>query len=120
MPQVLAAAEIVLSRSGAGTVWESAACGLPMVLVPLSGSSSRGDQVENARFFERAGAAVTLLGSDVNPENLVKIIASIASDDEKRAAMAAASARSGKTGGAQVASATLIAEAICGYIEKYK
>ncbi|GHT52265.1 UDP-N-acetylglucosamine--N-acetylmuramyl-(pentapeptide) pyrophosphoryl-undecaprenol N-acetylglucosamine transferase [Spirochaetia bacterium] len=115
MPQVLATAEIVLSRSGAGTVWESAACGLPMVLVPLSGSGTRGDQVENARLFERAGAAVTLLGSDANAENLVKIIASIASDDERRAAMAAASVRLGNIDGA-----ALIAEAICGYIEKQK
>jgi UDP-N-acetylglucosamine--N-acetylmuramyl-(pentapeptide) pyrophosphoryl-undecaprenol N-acetylglucosamine transferase len=113
MSQVLAAAEIVLSRSGAGTVSESAACGLPMVLVPLSGSGTRGDQVENARFFERAGAAVALLGPNVNPENLVKIIASIAGDDEKRAAMAAASARLGKADGA-----ALIAEAINGYIIK--
>ncbi|GHT67631.1 UDP-N-acetylglucosamine--N-acetylmuramyl-(pentapeptide) pyrophosphoryl-undecaprenol N-acetylglucosamine transferase [Spirochaetia bacterium] len=108
MPQVLAAAEIVLGRSGAGTVWESAACGLPMVLVPLSGSGTRGDQVENARFFEKAGAAVALLGDDVNPENLVSTIRAIAEDDEKRAAMAAASARLGTADGA-----SLIAEAIC-------
>jgi UDP-N-acetylglucosamine--N-acetylmuramyl-(pentapeptide) pyrophosphoryl-undecaprenol N-acetylglucosamine transferase len=113
MPQVLGAAEIVLGRSGAGTVWESAACGLPMVLVPLSGSGTRGDQVENARFFERAGAAVVLLGADANPENLVKTIIAIAGDDEKRAAMAAASARLGKAD-----SASLIAGAICEYIGK--
>jgi UDP-N-acetylglucosamine--N-acetylmuramyl-(pentapeptide) pyrophosphoryl-undecaprenol N-acetylglucosamine transferase len=113
MPQVLAAAEVVLGRSGAGTVWESAACGIPMVLVPLSGSGTRGDQVENARFFERQGAAVVLLGPDANPENLVKTIAAIAADDEKRAAMAAASGRLGKIDGA-----SLIAKAICEYIEK--
>ncbi|GHV89600.1 UDP-N-acetylglucosamine--N-acetylmuramyl-(pentapeptide) pyrophosphoryl-undecaprenol N-acetylglucosamine transferase [Spirochaetia bacterium] len=113
MPQVLAAAEVVLGRSGAGTVWESAACGLPMVLVPLSGSGTRGDQVENARFFEKAGAAVVLLGSDANPENLVKTLKAIAGDDEKRTAMAAASAALGKIDGA-----SLIAKAICEYIGK--
>jgi UDP-N-acetylglucosamine--N-acetylmuramyl-(pentapeptide) pyrophosphoryl-undecaprenol N-acetylglucosamine transferase len=113
MPQVLAAAEVVLGRSGAGTVWESAACGLPMVLVPLSGSGTRGDQVENARFFEKAGAAVVLLGADANLENLVSAVRAIAGDDEKRAAMAAAAVRLGKADGA-----ALIAEAICGYIEK--
>jgi UDP-N-acetylglucosamine--N-acetylmuramyl-(pentapeptide) pyrophosphoryl-undecaprenol N-acetylglucosamine transferase len=118
MPQVLAAAEIVLGRSGAGTIWESAACGLPMVLVPLSGSGTRGDQVENARFFERAGAAAVLLGPGANPENLASTVASIASDGEKRAAMAAASARLGKADGAETAAASLIAKAICGYIEK--
>jgi UDP-N-acetylglucosamine--N-acetylmuramyl-(pentapeptide) pyrophosphoryl-undecaprenol N-acetylglucosamine transferase len=113
MPQVLAAAEVVLGRSGAGTVWESAACGVPMVLVPLSGSGTRGDQVENARFFERAGAAVVLLGPEANPENLVKTIRVIAGDGEKRAAMAAASGRLGQRDGA-----ALIAEAICDYIGK--
>lgn len=113
MPQVQAAAEVVLGRSGAGTVWESAACGLPMVLVPLSGSGTRGDQVENAHFFEKAGAAVVLLGPDANPENLVKTLKAIAGDDEKRTAMAAASAALGKIDGA-----SLIAKAICEYIGK--
>jgi UDP-N-acetylglucosamine--N-acetylmuramyl-(pentapeptide) pyrophosphoryl-undecaprenol N-acetylglucosamine transferase len=60
MPQVLAAADLVLSRSGAGTVWENATLGKPLVLLPLRGRGTRGDQVENAEFFERAGAALVL------------------------------------------------------------
>ncbi|AEE16579.1 undecaprenyldiphospho-muramoylpentapeptide beta-N-acetylglucosaminyltransferase [Treponema brennaborense] len=60
MPDVLAAADIVLSRAGANSIWECAVLAKPMVLVPLSGAGTRGDQIENARFFEQAGAAVVL------------------------------------------------------------
>jgi UDP-N-acetylglucosamine--N-acetylmuramyl-(pentapeptide) pyrophosphoryl-undecaprenol N-acetylglucosamine transferase len=113
MPAVLAAAEIVLGRSGAGTVWESAACGKPMVLIPLSGSGTRGDQVENARFFEKAGAALVLSSSknEVNVESLSRIIASIACDEEKRKTMAASAEEIGKKNGA-----ALIADSICEFI----
>ena len=95
MPHVLAASELVLGRSGAGTVWECAALGKPMVLVPLS-YSSRGDQVENARFFEKAGAAICLTGVDANGKNLVRIINELADDHLKRTAMAGASQKIGQ------------------------
>ncbi|MDR2370651.1 MAG: UDP-N-acetylglucosamine--N-acetylmuramyl-(pentapeptide) pyrophosphoryl-undecaprenol N-acetylglucosamine transferase, partial [Treponema sp.] len=108
MPDVLAAAELVLSRSGAGTVWESAAAGRPMVLVPLSGRGTRGDQVENARFFEKAGAAVVLSGGDANPDRLAETIASLAAGDARREAMAAASARIGAGDGAALIADILI------------
>jgi UDP-N-acetylglucosamine--N-acetylmuramyl-(pentapeptide) pyrophosphoryl-undecaprenol N-acetylglucosamine transferase len=107
LPHVLAAAELVLGRSGAGTVWESAAAGIPLLLIPLRGSGTRGDQVENARFFEKAGAALVLSGGDIDPPTLVRAVASIAEDENKRNAMAAASKRIGETDGA-----ALIAEAL--------
>jgi UDP-N-acetylglucosamine--N-acetylmuramyl-(pentapeptide) pyrophosphoryl-undecaprenol N-acetylglucosamine transferase len=111
MPHVLAAAELVLGRSGAGTVWESAAAGIPMVLIPLRGSGTRGDQVENARFFEKAGAALVLSGGDVDARTLSRAVASIAEDETKRTAMAAASKRIGETDGA-----ALIADSICAFL----
>jgi UDP-N-acetylglucosamine--N-acetylmuramyl-(pentapeptide) pyrophosphoryl-undecaprenol N-acetylglucosamine transferase len=61
MPDVLKAASLVIGRAGAGTVWECAVCGKPMLLIPLAGSGTRGDQVENARYFEKHGAAVSLV-----------------------------------------------------------
>jgi UDP-N-acetylglucosamine--N-acetylmuramyl-(pentapeptide) pyrophosphoryl-undecaprenol N-acetylglucosamine transferase len=114
MPQVLAAADLVLARSGAGTVWEIATVGKPMVLVPLRGSGTRGDQVENARFFEKAGAAITLLPGEgesgaIPPELLVRVIRDLAEDAEKLSAMAAAAAAIGKTDGAAI-----IAEILAG------
>ncbi len=57
LPDILAAADLVVCRAGANTLWELAALGKPAVLIPLPQSASRGDQIENARFFARAGAA---------------------------------------------------------------
>jgi UDP-N-acetylglucosamine--N-acetylmuramyl-(pentapeptide) pyrophosphoryl-undecaprenol N-acetylglucosamine transferase len=102
MPQVLAAAELVLGRSGAGTVWESAALGKPMILVPLSGSGTRGDQVENARFFEREGAALVLVGDEASGENLAQAVNALAADPGRREAMAEAARRIGSLGGASI------------------
>ncbi|MDR1072684.1 MAG: undecaprenyldiphospho-muramoylpentapeptide beta-N-acetylglucosaminyltransferase [Treponema sp.] len=106
MPHVLAAAELALGRSGAGTVWECAAAGKPMALIPLRGSGTRGDQVENARFFEKAGAAVVVNET----KRLVEIIAVLAADDEKRAAMARASLAVGVRDGARIIADIIAAE----------
>lgn len=72
MPDVLAAADIILGRAGAGTIWESAVLYKPMVLIPLCGSGTRGDQVDNALFFKEKGAAEVLLGKDADKEHLVE------------------------------------------------
>jgi UDP-N-acetylglucosamine--N-acetylmuramyl-(pentapeptide) pyrophosphoryl-undecaprenol N-acetylglucosamine transferase len=105
MPQVLAAAELVLGRSGAGTVWEAATAGKPMALIPLSGSGTRGDQVENAAFFERAGAAVVIRGGK-RPGDLAaaltKAVAELAENEGMRSSMAEAAARIGRIDGADI------------------
>jgi UDP-N-acetylglucosamine--N-acetylmuramyl-(pentapeptide) pyrophosphoryl-undecaprenol N-acetylglucosamine transferase len=90
---VLAAAEIILCRSGAGTVWECASLQKPMILIPLGGSSSRGDQVENAEMFERMGAALMFRPGNASREGLVRAVAALAGDKEKRLAMTAASSQ---------------------------
>lgn len=74
MSHVLAACDVVLARSGANTLWEAAVQGKPMVLVPLSGAGTRGDQVENARLFKEQGAAEILLDEDVNPHTLQHVL----------------------------------------------
>ncbi|MFW5683244.1 MAG: undecaprenyldiphospho-muramoylpentapeptide beta-N-acetylglucosaminyltransferase [Spirochaetota bacterium] len=56
LPNVLAAADMLVCRAGASTLWEAAALSRPMLLVPLS-EGSRGDQVRNAAVFEAAGGA---------------------------------------------------------------
>lgn len=60
MACVLQSCDIVISRSGANSVWECAVCAKPMILIPLCGPGTRGDQVDNAKYFERRGAAVAL------------------------------------------------------------
>jgi UDP-N-acetylglucosamine--N-acetylmuramyl-(pentapeptide) pyrophosphoryl-undecaprenol N-acetylglucosamine transferase len=102
MPHVLAAAELVVGRSGAGTVWESAALGKPMILIPLRGSGTRGDQVENARFFEREGAALVLSGAQATGENLARLVGDLADDTARRNAMAEAARKIGSLDGAAI------------------
>jgi len=103
MPHVMAAAEIVMGRSGAG-IWEWAFLGKPMLLIPLRGSGTRGDQVENARYFKEVGAALVLSpseGGTVDAQALILAVKSLANDDGKRAALAEASLKIGKRGGVE-------------------
>jgi UDP-N-acetylglucosamine--N-acetylmuramyl-(pentapeptide) pyrophosphoryl-undecaprenol N-acetylglucosamine transferase len=108
MPHVLAAAELVLGRSGAGTVWESAALGKPMVLIPLYGSGTRGDQVENARFFEKQGAALVLAGDEARPEKLSALVNALAEDTSRREAMANAARGIGSLDGTAIISDSIM------------
>ena len=109
MPHVMAAAEIVMGRSGAG-IWEWAVLGKPMILIPLRGSGTRGDQVENARYFQEAGAALVLAGEDANPRELISAVKALAHNDEKRSAMAASSAKIGERDGAEIIARVLAEE----------
>lgn len=70
MPDVVACADVIMGRSGAGTIWEGAVLFKPMVLIPLCGSGSRGDQVDNALFFEKKGAAAVLVGEKADGAHL--------------------------------------------------
>jgi len=90
LPHLLAAADIIVGRAGAGTIWESAAAGKAMVLIPLAGSASRGDQVENARLLAAAGAAVCLTGGDATADELLNRLMPLIDSSEKRLSMAAA------------------------------
>lgn len=90
LPDILAASTIVVGRAGAGTVWESSIAGLPMILVPLAGKESRGDQVDNAKMLEENGAAICLVGEEASPDRLAAEIAALAGDPDRRRSMAEA------------------------------
>ncbi|MFO7849626.1 MAG: undecaprenyldiphospho-muramoylpentapeptide beta-N-acetylglucosaminyltransferase [Spirochaetia bacterium] len=84
-PDILSAADLVVSRAGAGTLWENGVLGKPAILIPLGAESSRGDQLRNASYFADHGAAVLLSGSEVIPELLLEKIVQLLEDGEKRA-----------------------------------
>ncbi len=67
---ILAASDLIISRAGAGTLWENGVMGKPAILIPLGSGSSRGDQVRNADYFENRGAALVLKGDNLNPARL--------------------------------------------------
>lgn len=54
MGMAYACADLVISRAGAGTVFEILALKKPSILIPLE-EQTRGDQIENAMYFERKG-----------------------------------------------------------------
>ena len=70
MPDVLAACDVVLSRAGANSLAEFIVTHTPMVLIPLCGSGTRGDQVENAAFLAQKKAALVLNGADADALHL--------------------------------------------------
>ncbi|QTQ13889.1 UDP-N-acetylglucosamine--N-acetylmuramyl-(pentapeptide) pyrophosphoryl-undecaprenol N-acetylglucosamine transferase [Treponema parvum] len=89
MPDVIACSDIVLCRAGSNSLWECAVLKKPMVLIPLCGKATRGDQVENASYFEKNGAALTLVGDKADSDHLKKAL-TIMEDKEKRNSFSAA------------------------------
>ncbi|MDB2450699.1 undecaprenyldiphospho-muramoylpentapeptide beta-N-acetylglucosaminyltransferase [Pseudomonadales bacterium] len=69
---VLAAADVVVSRAGANSIYELILLRKPHILVPLSASVSRGDQIENAKIFSAEGYSQVIDESELNPESLLK------------------------------------------------
>lgn len=71
---LLAASSLIISRSGANSLYELLALGKPHVLIPLSGKASRGDQIQNAHYFEQAGISVVIADELLNSTLLLKAI----------------------------------------------
>lgn len=70
---VIRKASLVISRSGANTVWELALLAKPAILVPLPISGGN-EQQENAKIMEKSGSAIVLTQDDLSPKILVKNI----------------------------------------------
>jgi UDP-N-acetylglucosamine--N-acetylmuramyl-(pentapeptide) pyrophosphoryl-undecaprenol N-acetylglucosamine transferase len=68
---MLAAADLVVSRAGANAVFELAALGKPSLLIPLSARASRGDQIDNAEYAKRQGWSRVLAEEDLDHERLL-------------------------------------------------
>ncbi|MBS7298174.1 MAG: undecaprenyldiphospho-muramoylpentapeptide beta-N-acetylglucosaminyltransferase [Eubacteriales bacterium] len=87
MAEVMAAADLAVTRSGAITVSELACLNKPAILIP-SPNVVRNHQEQNAKEFEDANAAVMLRESELSPESLYTAITSLVSDDAKLVEMA--------------------------------
>lgn len=73
LPDVLALADMIISRAGSNSINEFLALKKPMLLIPLD-AGSRGDQVQNARAFEKEGYAMVLPEAQLNGETLAKAV----------------------------------------------
>ncbi len=101
MPEVLAAASLVVSRAGASMIAELTAAGKPAVLVP-SPNVTNNHQEANARSVAEAGAAVMILERDLTGESLFAGVQEMMRDTLRREAMAAASRKLGMPDAASV------------------
>ena len=94
LPARMAAAHLVISRSGASTVAELSAIGRPAILVPLPHSLDH-DQFVNAGALEAAGGAIRIEQRDLTPQRLAWEIASLAGGPGRLVAMAQAAKSAG-------------------------
>jgi UDP-N-acetylglucosamine--N-acetylmuramyl-(pentapeptide) pyrophosphoryl-undecaprenol N-acetylglucosamine transferase len=89
LPARMAAAHLVIARSGAGTVAELSAIGRPAILVPLPHALDQ-DQFANAGVLERGGAAIRLVQKEFTPRRLADEITALAGAPQRLQDMAAA------------------------------
>lgn len=68
-------ADIVISRAGSNTIFELLSIHKPMILVPLPKTShSRGDQIDNAKYFLENKLAFTIYQEDLSSEIIIQTI----------------------------------------------
>lgn len=78
--------DLMFCRAGALTLAEIASSGIASVLVPFPFAAG-GHQEENARFFEKKGAAILVLDSELEKEKIVGLIKSLISDERRLESM---------------------------------
>jgi len=79
----VAAADVVVIRSGAGSLFDTAAAGRPGILIPFPYAT--GDhQLHNARYFTENDAAELMLDSEVDARNLRDRIENLLKNNERR------------------------------------
>ena len=86
-PDVLAAADLVISRSGANSLYELIVLRKPNILIPLAKAASRGDQISNAEYCREHGFSVVILQEQLTSELLLEKIALV---EKNRGVMIAA------------------------------
>jgi UDP-N-acetylglucosamine--N-acetylmuramyl-(pentapeptide) pyrophosphoryl-undecaprenol N-acetylglucosamine transferase len=93
----LDACDLVIARSGAGTVAEIAAVGRPALFIPFPHAADD-HQAMNAEALAKAGGAIWIRQVDATIDRLATEITSLLDDEPRRVAMANASRSAGKPG----------------------
>lgn len=106
MEQAYAAADLIVARSGAGTVCELAVAGVPSVLVPLP--IGNGEQKLNAADLVAAGGAVLVDDPDFTPEYFRTRVLPLLTDAPALAAMSAAARAQGRNDAAEAMAAMVL------------
>lgn len=80
-------ADIIIMRSGAGSIFETAFFGKPSVVIPLERSAGN-HQLKNARAYEESGSTLVLEEKNINEQILMFSIDSILQNKEMKVNMA--------------------------------
>lgn len=110
MDLAYALADAVLCRSGASTIAELTACGLPSILVPYPHAHAD-EQTANARALTDAGAAVLVPDAELDAERLVAEVAPLLADDARRVAMSSAARALGRRDAASAVARVVLSAA---------
>jgi UDP-N-acetylglucosamine--N-acetylmuramyl-(pentapeptide) pyrophosphoryl-undecaprenol N-acetylglucosamine transferase len=105
----LLAADLVVARSG-GSIFEIAAHGRPMVLIPYPYAAAD-HQSANARYMESAGAALVIPDAELSGPRLAQEVGALLADPGRLAAMGHASAALARPDAAAVIAAEVLAAA---------
>ncbi len=83
LADIFALSDVVISRAGANAICELLALRKPNILIPLSAAASRGDQILNARSFEKQGFSVVIEEEQLTKDTLSTAIKDVYEHKEK-------------------------------------
>ena len=83
LTHLMNAADYIISRAGANVIFEILALKKPNILIPLSAKVSRGDQVLNAKSFEKNGYSIVIEDEDLTKEKLLEQLEVLKNDRNK-------------------------------------
>ena len=87
MGLIYACADYAVARCGSNSANELIALKIPTLFIPLENSSSRGDQVKNAEYFEKQGLCKTLREGKLSAETLKESILNLTADKNLKTAL---------------------------------
>lgn len=85
LPDLMSLCDLVISRAGANFIFEFLSLKKPMILIPLSKKSSRGDQIENAKAFKKQGFAEIIFEENLTKDSLLNSIHTVFSNRKEYA-----------------------------------
>jgi UDP-N-acetylglucosamine--N-acetylmuramyl-(pentapeptide) pyrophosphoryl-undecaprenol N-acetylglucosamine transferase len=115
MPEMLAAADLILARAGSSTLAEITAAGKPVITVPYPYAVAD-HQAHNARALAEAGAAIAVPDAELTGERLAAELRAFLQEPARLERMQAASRRLGRPEAAQ-AVADLLRQTAAGRLE---
>jgi UDP-N-acetylglucosamine--N-acetylmuramyl-(pentapeptide) pyrophosphoryl-undecaprenol N-acetylglucosamine transferase len=83
LPHLISAADLIVSRAGANSIFEFLALQKPNLLIPLSAKSSRGDQILNAESFEKSGYSSVIKEEALNDSLFIEKIEALNKNKDK-------------------------------------